>query len=160
MIHSHLYKYKYNEVSYPYLGTIAFLEQDNWKSTLGHLMDDMKTQSAVLSSHLKVTSDEKMLKEIAIPINDDLRISGVRSIIFGHSDITNNYYVVIEIVLNVRINIYIENDYDLSVGTRKVLSHLVSCPIQTVLEVTRLVEDNPALFKNAIRKLRDGKNGV
>lgn len=94
-----------------------------------------------------------MLKEIEIPINDDLRALGVRSIIVDHSDMTDNYYLVIDGVLTVRVNIYIKNDYDLPVGIYSVHCQRVTCPIHTFLDVKGFVEDNPVLFKNAIKKL-------
>lgn len=97
-----------------------------------------------------------MIEEITIPINDDLRRVGVRSIVVGHSDMTHNYYLVIDGVPNVRVFIFFENYYNLSVGTFRVLYKRVSCPIQSVAQVTGFVEENPLLFKNAIRKLRGG----
>jgi hypothetical protein len=102
----------------------------------------------------------EVIKEIPIPINDDLRRLGVHSIVVGHSDMTDNYYLVIDIVIDVRFNIDIKNDYYLPGKTSRILSHKISCPIHKVLDVTGYVEDNPVLFKNAIRKLRDGKNGI
>ncbi len=100
-----------------------------------------------------------MLTEITIPINDNLRGLGVRSIVVGHSDMTKNNYLAIDGAPNIRVNIYFKNYYDLPVGRFRVLNKRGSCPIQRVLEVTGFVEDNPVLFKNTIKKLRGGHNG-
>ena len=97
-----------------------------------------------------------MLAEITIPINDDLTGLSACSIIVGHSGVTDNYYLVIDIVLNVKFNIYIKNGHGLSVGTSNILSQRISFPIHSILQITGFVEENPLLFKSAFKELGGG----